>query len=162
PLDPLAAEAVAAEPGEQIVEHLLADPPCPAGSQLEPVALPREIPGTLELAGQLVEPLELAHRVVAKQVLDAVAIEPGEVARPVDVAQRILERIEGLQAADLLQRAVEAQLLVAAEPEAVAEPTRDELIHRRPELGEVPAQAVVAEERVHHVLQLGPLLLGHR
>ena len=52
--------------------------------------------------------------------------------------------------------------LLAAEVVALAEAVGHQLVHVRGEPGEVPAQPVVAEQRVHHRLELGPLLGRHR
>ena len=60
------------------------------------------------------------------------------------------------------ERAVEAQRLVATEPDALAEAARQEQVQVRGELREVEQEPVVAQERVHHRLELGPLLGGHR
>ena len=73
-----------------------------------------------------------------------------------------LQPVERLEPAELLQRGLEPQRLVAAEPHAVAQPVGQQLVEVRGQLGEVPAQAVVAQQRVDRVLELGPLLRGQR
>jgi hypothetical protein len=161
-LDPVAAEAVATQPREQVVEDLLPDAPAAPRRELEPVAVARQVSGALELPRQLVEPFEIAHRVVAEQVTDVTAVELREIGRPVDVAQCILERVERLEPPDLLERAVEPERLVASEPEAVAQAARNELVQGRRKLSQVPAQAIVAQQRVGHLLEFGSLLGGHR
>src|SRR4051812_48090761 len=137
-VDAMAAEPVAAETREQVVEHLLPDPTAPARCQLEPLALPRQVAGLLELSRQLVETLEISDGVVAQEVADPVAINVGEISRRLDVAERVLERIEALEPRHLLERTVEPERLVAAEPESVPEPARHELVHRRGQLREIP------------------------
>ena len=59
-VDPVAAERVALEPREQVVEDLLADPPAAARGQLEALAVAGQVAGLLEPAGQVVERLEVA------------------------------------------------------------------------------------------------------
>jgi len=41
-VDPMAAERVARQPGEQVVEDLLADPPAAPRRELEPLAAARQ------------------------------------------------------------------------------------------------------------------------
>ena len=69
-----------------------------------------------------------------------------------------LEPVERLEPAELLERRLEAHRLVAAEPDPVAEPAGQQLVEVGGELGEVPAQPVVAQQRVDRVLELRPLL----
>src|SRR6478752_1806263 len=84
PVDPVAAEGVPRQAGEQVVEDLLADPPAAARRQLEPIALPGEVAGLLELAGELVERLEVAGALRPEQLADLVSVEVGEVGRGLD------------------------------------------------------------------------------
>jgi hypothetical protein len=60
-VDPVSAERVALEPGEQVVEDLLADPPAAARCQIHPLAVARQVASLLEPAGEVVERLELAQ-----------------------------------------------------------------------------------------------------
>ena len=85
-----------------------------------------------------------------------------DVARIADRVEPVLHRLHRLQAGHLLQRAIEAERLVAAEPVAIAEPLRQQLVERGGQLRQVPAQAVVAKQRIDHRLQLRTLLGGHR
>ena len=71
PVDPMAAERVARQPREQVVEDLLADPPAAARRQLEAIAAAAEVAGPFELAGKLVERVEVARGLVAEQFADA-------------------------------------------------------------------------------------------
>ena len=82
----MAAERVPAEPREQVVEDLLADPPGPPRRQLQAVAVARQVAGLLEPAGEVVERVEVAHRVVAEQVADVAPVDRRQVARGADVA----------------------------------------------------------------------------
>ncbi len=88
-VDAVAAERVALEPREQVVEDLLADPPAAARGQLQPLAVAGQVAGLLEPPGEVVERIELARGVVAEQVADLVAIDRGEVGRRLDVGQRV-------------------------------------------------------------------------
>src|SRR6185436_1244130 len=130
-IDPMAAERVAGQPGEQVVEHLLADAPAAARRQLQAVALAREVAGLLEAASQLVERLQVAGALRSEQLLDVVPIQPGDVPRGLDGAQLVLERIQRLELADPLQRRLQAEWLVAAELVALAEPIGHQLVHVR-------------------------------
>ena len=67
-----------------------------------------------------------------------------------------------LEPRDLGERAVEPERLVAAERDALAEPAGQQQVEVRGELGEVDQQPVVAQQRLHHRLELGPLLRAHR
>ena len=109
------AEGVALEPREQVVQHLLADPPRAARGQLEPLAVARQVAGVLEPAGQVLERVEVPHRFVAEQLADLVAIDAGEVGRRLDAGESLLEPIHRLEPADLGEGAIEAERLVAAE-----------------------------------------------
>ena len=80
PVDPMAAERVARQPGEQVVEDLLADPPAAPRRQLQPIALARQVAGLLELAGELVERLEVAGAVGARAARGPRRGRAGEVA----------------------------------------------------------------------------------
>ena len=85
-----------------------------------------------------------------------------EVAVAADALEVGLQPVERLEPAELLQRGLEPERLVAAEAHAVAEPVGQQLVEVRGQLGEVPAQAVVAQQRVDRVLELGALLRGER
>ena len=74
-LDAMAAERVALEPREQVVEHLLADPPAAPRRQLEPLPVAGQVAGLLEPPGQVVERVEVADGVVAQQVAHLVAVD---------------------------------------------------------------------------------------
>ena len=54
----------------------------PARGELEPLPVAGEVAGLLEPAGEVVERVEVAHRVVAEQVADLVAIDRGRGRRP--------------------------------------------------------------------------------
>ena len=68
------------QPREQVVEDLLADPAAAARRQLEALAVARQVAGLLEPAGEVVERVEVADRVVAEQLADLVAVDRREVA----------------------------------------------------------------------------------
>ena len=161
-LHPMAPERVAPKAGEQVVEDLLADPPAAPRGELQAVAVAGEVARPLELLREVVERVQVAGRLVAEELGHAVAIDVREIARPADPVDLLLERVQGLEIGHLGERAFEPERLVAAEPVAVAEPARHQLVHRGRELGQVPAQPVVAQQRVHRVLELGPLLGRHR
>ena len=156
------AEGVALEPREQVVEHLLADLAAAARRQLEALAIAGQVAGLLQTPGQVVQRVELAASVVAQQVADLVAIDPGQVPRRVHVRQGVLQPVERPEPRDLGQRAVEAERLVPAERHPVAETARQQEVQVRGELGEVDQQPVVAQQRIHHRLELGPLGRAHR
>ncbi len=156
------AERVAPEPREQVVEDLLADAPAAARRQLEPLAVAGQVAGRLEPPRERVERVEVAHRVVAEQVADLVAVQAGEVVRALDVGERVAQAVHRGELVDPGQGAGEAQRLVAAERQPLAEPARQEQVEVGGQLGEVDQQAVVLEQRLHHRLELGPLLRAHR
>ncbi len=81
PVDPVAAECVALEAGEQVVEDLLADPPAAPRRELHAFAVAGQVAGLLEPAGEVVERLEIAQAIVAEQVADLVAVDGGQVGR---------------------------------------------------------------------------------
>ena len=161
-VQPVAPERVPSQPAEQIVEHLLADPARAARRQLHPIAVALEVAGPLEAARKLIEGVHIAGSVGAEQVADPLTIDLAKVARAVDAVQLRLEGVERLEVRHLLQGAFEAERLVAAEPGPLAEAAGQQLVERCRELSEVPAQPVVAQQRVHHRLELGPLLRAHR
>ena len=158
----MAAERVALEPREQVVEDLLADAPAAARRELQVLAVAGQVAGRLEAPGQGVERVEVAHRVVAEQVADLVAVQAGEVVRAVDVGERVAQAIHRRELVDPGEGARETERLVAAERHALAEPARQQQVEVRGQLGEVDEQAVVPEEGLHHRLELGPLLRAHR
>ena len=106
-IEPMAAERIALEPREQVVEHLLADLPAAARRQLEALAVAGQVAGLLEPPGEVVERIEVADRVVAQQLADLVAVDVGEVAGSVDVGERVLQPFHRLEPGDLGERAVE-------------------------------------------------------
>ena len=161
-IEAVPAERVLAKPREEVVEHLLADPPRPPRGQLQAAAVARQVPGLLEPAREVVERVEVAHGVVAEQLADVAPVDRGQVARGADVTQLVLQRVERLEPAELLERTLQPERLVALEPVAVAEAVGQQRVHVRGELGEVPAQPVVPEQGVGHRLELGPLLGRHR
>ncbi len=108
-IDPVAAECVPLQPREQVVEHLLADLPAAPRRQLEPLPVAGQIAGLLEPPGEVVERIEIADRLVAKEIAHLVAIDPGEVARCLDVGERVLQPLHRLEPADLGERAIERE-----------------------------------------------------
>src|SRR3989442_527550 len=131
------------------------------GSSIErllSLAAAGQVAGLLELPGDLVEGGKVARRLLAEQLANLVAIEIGETPRAFDGAERILERIESLESPDLVERRLQPEWLVSRELVALAQPIRHELVHVRSEPGEVPAESIVAQEGIHHRLELCPLL----
>ena len=68
PVDPVAAERVAAESCKQVIKHLLADPPGAARSQLQALAVACQVPRLLEAPGQVVQRIEVANGLVVHEV----------------------------------------------------------------------------------------------
>ena len=62
----------------------------------------------------------------------------------------------------MLQRPVQAEGLVAAKSEPLAQASGQQLVERGRELGQVPAQSVVPQQGIDHRLQLCALFRGHR
>ena len=161
-IHPVATERVALEAGEQVVEDLLPDPATAARRQLEPFPVAREVAGLLQATGQVVERVEVTDRLVSEQVADLVPIERGEIAGTLDVGERIFQPVHGREPLDLGKGALEAERLVATERDAFAQPAGQQEVEVRRQLGEIDEEAVVAQERVHHRFELGPLLGRHR
>src|SRR5207253_11397832 len=134
------AEGIPPKPCEQVVEDLLADPSRSAGRQLEAFPVAGQIARALELLGERVEGFELADRVIAQVLAESRAIDRREVARLGDVAELRFEGVQRLQARHLVEGSLEAERLVAPEPEPLTEAAREELVERRGELRQVPAQ----------------------
>ena len=86
----------------------------------------------------------------------------GQVGRRFDVGQGVGQLVHRLEPGDLRQCALEAERLVATERHPVAEPARQQQVEVRGELGEVDQEPVVAQQRLHHRLELGALLRAHR
>ena len=152
--EPVAAERVAVQPREQLVEDLLADPPVAARGELQPVAVALEVARLLEPVGEVLERVEVAGRVRAQQVAHVRAIDLAEVARAARAVELRLELVERLEPAELVERRLEAQRLVAVEPDPLAQPAGEQLVEVRGQLGEVPPQPVVAQQRIERVLEL--------
>ena len=162
PVHAVTAERVALEPREEVVEDLLADPPAAPRRELQPLPVAREVAGLLESAGQVIERVEVADRLVAQQVAHLVAVDVGEIARTLDVGEGVLHAVHRREPFDLGQGAFESERLVAAERDALTKAAGQEQVQVRRELGEVDQQPVVAQERLHHRFELGPLLRRHR
>ena len=162
-VDPVAAERVALEPREQVVEDLLADPPAAARRQLQPLAVARRGSRPPRAAGRG----RRARRGRGRRRRRA-GRGPRRGrwrrGRPGDSTsdERVLQPVHRLEPGDLGERALEAERLVAAEPDPVAEPAGQQQVEVGGELGEVDQQPVVAQERLHHRLELGALLRAHR
>ncbi len=157
-LEAMAAERVAPQPGEQVVEHLLADPAAAAGRELQPVAVPVEVARRLQAGRQVLQRVEVAGRVRPEQVTDVRPVDVAEIAGAADPLEVALQLVQRLEPAELVQRRLEAHRLVAAEPHPVPQPVGEQLVEVRRELGEVPLQAVVLQQRVDGVLELRALL----
>jgi hypothetical protein len=74
-----------------------------------------EIAGLLELAGELVERLQVAGAVGTEQLADLVAVQVGEVRRRFDHPELVLQPVERLELADPLERRLQAERLLATE-----------------------------------------------
>ena len=103
PVDAVAAERVALEPREQVVEHLLAD--LAAAPRASARAGRRRASGSRP--PRAAEQGRRGHRDRARPRRRAVAhlgaIDPGEVAGALDVGQRVLQPLHRLEPADLRQ-----------------------------------------------------------
>ena len=161
-LDPVTAERIALEPGEQVVEDLLADLAGAARRQLQALTVAGQVAGLLEPSSERVERVERADGVVAHQVARLAAVDAGEVTRAVDVGEGILHALHGVEAIELGEGPVKVQRRVAAEPDAIPEAARQEEVEVRGKLREVEQEPVVAQECLHHRFELGPLLGAHR
>ena len=158
PLEPVAAERVAAQPREQVVEHLLADPAAAARRELQPPAVAVEVAGRLETVREVLERVEVAGGVRPEEVADVRPVDLATSPCLADSLELGLQPVERLEPAELVQRRLEPQRLVAREPHPLPEPVGQQLVEVRRELGEVPPQPVVAQQRVDRVLELGALL----
>ena len=160
-IEPMAAECVRAQPAEEVVEHLLPDASAATRGQFHAIAVSLEVARTLELLREIVEGVEVACRILAQQPADLLAVDAAEIAGVLNAVELRLERVERLEVGHLLQGAVKAESLVAAEPEPLAQAAGHQLVQRCRELRKVPPQAVVAQEGIHHSLQLGALSGAH-
>ncbi len=102
--EPVRAERVAVEAGEQLVEDLLPDPPIAARGELEAVAVALEVAGALEAVGEVLERIEVPGRIRPEQVVDVRAVDLAEVARATRAVELRLELVERLEPAQLLER----------------------------------------------------------
>ena len=141
PLQAVAAERVAPQPGEQVVEHLLADPPAAARRQLHAVAVAIEVAGGLErVARSSSASRSRAASGPRRSRTSERSISPMSPG-PVDAFEVALEAVQRLELAELVQRRFEAQRLVSAEAHPVPQPVGEQLVEVRRELGEVPPAA---------------------
>ena len=127
-----------------------------------PAALTVEVARLLQALREVLEGVEVADRVRPEEVADVATIDVGEIALAPDPLEIRLETVERLQPPELIQRRLEAHGLVATEPDPIAEAVGQQLIEVGRQLGEVPAQPVVAQQGVDRVLELGALLRRER
>ena len=129
--------------------------------QLAVVAL--QVAGLLERAGQRAQLLEIPGRLVAAQVLERLGVD---LLQGVGVARRqqlLLHGVEALLPVDRGQRLGQAERLVAAERIRLAEwPIGPQRLQGARQARHVPAQPIVAQQLVHHLLQLGAHLRAQR
>src|ERR1017187_9344358 len=156
-IDSMLAECVAAKPGEQVVENLLADPSAAPRGQLKVIPVTGEIAGRLESSGEGVEDLEAAPRFVAHRLAQVGPVDPAQVRGRLHILELCLERLEPAERLELAQGTLKTELLLATEAEPLAEPAGQDLVERRRELGEVPAQPVVAQQAIDQRVQFRTL-----
>src|SRR5207245_4299346 len=100
PVDPMTTERVTRQAGEEIVEDFLADAAAATGRQLEAIAAPGQVAGLFELAGELVERLEVAGGLRPQQLARRVAGEARQIDGLVDCRELVLEGHERLEPAE--------------------------------------------------------------
>ena len=161
-LTAVAAELVALHPCEQLVEDLLADPTGATRSQRQTIAVAFGVARLFQRATQLLERPHLVGRVSVKELGSSSGSISSSAAGERMSPSWSDSSIEPPQLSELRQRPLERQLFRALEVEALPKTVGQQLVERRCELGKVPAQPVVAEQRIHHVLQLLALLGTHR
>ncbi len=157
-IDSMAPEGIAPEASEEVVEDLLTDSSGALRGELQPVPPPLDVAGLLEPPGQSVERLDGLRGVVADEVAYFGPIDRAQVSGMLEPLELPLERAHPLQGRELAEGSFKAEPLVPGEAVALAEAVRQELVEVGRELAEIPAQAVVAEERLHHRLELRALL----
>ena len=74
----MAAEDVAPQPAEELVEHALAQPSGAARGKLEALAAALGVAGFLEQLGQLLEPAQVRRGLGVEQLGDLVRIDAGQ------------------------------------------------------------------------------------
>ena len=72
------------------------------------------------------------------------------------------ELVHAVEPAELRERPLERQLLATLEVISLAQSLGEQRIERRGELSQIPAQPVIAQQRIHHVLQLLALIGAER
>ena len=161
-IDPVAAERVPLEPREQVVEDLLADLAAAARGELQPLAVTREVAGFLEATREVVERIELARGVVAEQVahLGAIDARRGRPAIRRRTARRPAGPSPGAGRSAPVRRRGRAARRHRTAPGRRARPAAAGRGSRP--AGPGHQEPVVAQEGVHHRLELGALLRAHR
>ena len=150
---------------EQLVEDPLAQPPRATRRQLEALAAALGVARLFEQLGQL---LKRAAASAAdsriEQLRDLVGIDLGQLVgrarcRPSGSAELVHPVAAGRAGR---ARPASVSCSPSLEVVALAQALGQQRVERRGELRQVPAQPVVVQQRVHHVLQLLALLGAHR
>ena len=156
------AEAVAPELAEDLGERPHAELARGSRCELQPAAVALQVAGLLERAGQLAQLLEIPGGVVARQVAQQIVVDAIQGVGVARAGERLLHLVEALLPVDGGHRLRQAHRLVAREgirlAEALVGPQRLEIACQA---RHVPAQPVVAQQVVHHLLQLGAHLRAH-
>ena len=157
------AEAIALEVREDVLQRFLADFAHGAWGELPLVALAPDVAGLLQHLGDALQAFKLRGRLLVHQIAHLLRIDGVDPLAALRGLHLRLELVHALHALHHGHRFHQAQRLVAAERIALALHLLEGQ-HLR-EIGgqahQVGAQAVVAEEAVHHVLKLLAHLWGH-
>ena len=158
----MAAEALAAQPAEDVGQRPHAELARGARRELEMAAVAVEVPGLLERAGQRGELVEVVDRIVAGEVAQRLGIDALERVRVASGDQRLLHRVVLLLAVDRGERIGQAHRLVALERIRLAvRQVGAGGLEVAGQAGHVDPQPVVAQQVVHQVAQLLAHLRAH-
>ena len=104
----VAAEDVAPQPAEQLVENSLAQAASATWRQLEALAVAFGIAGLLEKLGQLLQPAQVRGGLRVEKLGDLVRIDVRQILRRADVVHLARELVHAVESAELSERALEA------------------------------------------------------
>ncbi len=156
------AEALAAQPAEDVGERPHAELARRARGELHPPALTLKVAGLLERLGELAQLLEVVQRVVSGEVSQGIGIHLVERVGVARGGERLLHRVVLLLAVDGGERIGEAHRLVALERIRV---TERKVRARRLEVSRQPRhvdpQPVVSQQVVHQAAELVAHLRRH-
>src|SRR3954454_8731991 len=158
----MAAENVAPQPPEQLIEHALTQTTRAARSELEMLAVALGVARLLEYFCQLLQSAHVGGRLSIEQLGDLIRIYIRQLFGHADRTHLARQLVHAIESCQLSERALQAELLAALEVVALAQAFRQERVKGRRELGQVPAQSIVTQKRVHDVLQLLALLGAQR